>query len=183
VEICSRSGLLATDKCYDTVKGPNGENVQRRTTYVEIGTAAQLPTDACNVHGEPRMRVVKETTETEFPRAAAAVDLNEIQPVILKTAALMADKDPYSSARATVRATPTPEPSPAESAVPVERRSGEAAPPEPGAPVMKAIAVTPAPDRPIEIRKAEPVGPLDEVKEKTLLNSATPPPTQDPEDN
>jgi len=183
VEICSRSGLLATDKCYDTVKGPNGENVQRRTTYLEIGTAAQLPTDACNVHGEPRMRVVKENAETEFPRAAAAVDLNEVQPVILKTPALIADKDPYNSARATARATPTQEQSPAESAVPNERRPGEAAPPEPGAPVMKAIPVTPAPEQPLEIRKAEPVGPLDEVKDKTLLNSATPPPTEDPEDN
>jgi 1A family penicillin-binding protein len=183
VEICSRSGLLATDKCYDTVKGPNGDNVQRRTTYLEIGTAAQLPTEACNVHGEPRMRAVKENTETEFPRAAAAVDLNEIQPVILKTPALIADKDPYSSARATIRATPTPEPSPSEGAVPVERRPGEAAPPEAGAPIMKAIPVTPAPEQPLEIRKAEPVGPLDEVKDRTLLNSATPPPTQDPEDN
>jgi 1A family penicillin-binding protein len=182
-EICSRSGLLATDKCYDTVKGPNGENVQRRTTYLEIGTAAQLPTDACNVHGEPRMRVVKENTETEFPRAAAAVDLNDIQPVILKTSALIAEKDPYNSARATVRATPTPEPSPAESAFPIERRPSEAAAPEPGAPVMKAIPVTPAPEQPLEIRKAEPVGPLDEVKDKTLLNSATPPPTDQPEDN
>jgi membrane carboxypeptidase/penicillin-binding protein len=183
VEICSRSGLLATDKCYDTVKGPNGENVQRRTTYLEIGTAAQLPTDACNVHGEPRMRAVKDNTETEFPRAAAAVDLNEVQPVILKTAALIADKDPYNSARATVRATPTPEPLPAESAIPVERQNAEASPPQPGAPVMKAIPVTPTPDQPLEIRKAEPVGPLDEVKDKTLLKSATPPPTDEPEDN
>ena len=183
VEICSRSGLLATDKCYDTVKGPNGENVQRRTTYVEIGTAAQLPTDVCNVHGEPHMRVVKENTETEFPRAAAAVDLNDIQPVILKNPALIADRDPYNSARAKVRATPTPEPSPAENAISVERRPGEAAPPQPGAPVMKAIPVTPAPEQPLEIRKAEPVGPLDEVKDKTLLNSATPPPTEDPDGN
>ena len=175
--------MLATDKCYDTVKGPNGENVQRRTTYLEIGTAAQLPTDACNVHGEPRMRIVKDNTETEFPRAAAAVDLNEVQPVILKTPALIADKDPYNSARATVRATPTPEPSPAESALPVERQNDEASPPQPGAPVMKAIPVTPTPDEPLEIRKAEPVGPLDEVKDKTLLKSATPPPTDDPEDN
>src|SRR5436853_2368837 len=33
VEICSRSGLLATDKCYDTVKGPAGDSVKKRTTY------------------------------------------------------------------------------------------------------------------------------------------------------
>jgi penicillin-binding protein 1A len=182
-EICSRSGLLATDKCYDTVKGPNGENVQRRTTYMEIGTAAQLPTDSCNVHGEARLRVVRETTsEGAFPRAAAAVDLNEVQPVILKSPALVGGKDPYNSARATVRATPTPQPSPleAEPAVSAENTPDEAKPPEPGAPVMRAIPVTPAPEQPLEIRKAEPVGPLDEVKEKTLLDSATPPPTEEP---
>src|SRR5437660_2513492 len=36
VEICSRSGLLATDKCYDAVKTASGDTVQRRTTYMEI---------------------------------------------------------------------------------------------------------------------------------------------------
>src|SRR5437667_459676 len=35
VEICSRSGLLATDKCYDVVKTGNGDTFQRRTTYME----------------------------------------------------------------------------------------------------------------------------------------------------
>src|SRR5437660_10479476 len=32
IEICSRSGLLATDKCYDAVKSASGESVQKRTT-------------------------------------------------------------------------------------------------------------------------------------------------------
>jgi hypothetical protein len=45
---------------------------------------------------------------------------------------------------------------------------------------MKAIPVEPSEDKPLEIRKAEPVGPLDEVKDETLLKSATPPPTSDP---
>src|SRR5204863_3091110 len=43
VEICSRSGLLATDKCYDTLKSPDGETVNRRKTYVDIATSAQMP--------------------------------------------------------------------------------------------------------------------------------------------
>src|SRR5213082_107809 len=59
VEICSRSGLLATDKCYDAVKSANGDTVQRRTTYMEIGTQSQLPTEPCNVHGEPRARLAR----------------------------------------------------------------------------------------------------------------------------
>src|SRR5256885_14129709 len=35
IEICSRSGLLATDKCYDPVKTSNADTVQKRTTYME----------------------------------------------------------------------------------------------------------------------------------------------------
>src|SRR4029450_4354126 len=35
IEICSRSGQLATDKCYDAVKSANGDTVQRRATYME----------------------------------------------------------------------------------------------------------------------------------------------------
>jgi penicillin-binding protein 1A len=179
-EICSRSGLLATDKCYDTVKGPNGESVQKRTTYTEIGTEAQMPTSACNVHGEPRALLVRESAEGEFPRAASAVDLNDVQAVIVRTPALLADKDPYNSARAVIKATPTPEPTPEGSESPVEKAVKVEKPtPESGAPVMKAIPVQPEEVKPLEIRKAEPVGPLDEVKDKTLLKSATPPPSED----
>ncbi len=188
VEICSRSGLLATDKCYDNVKGPNGETVQRRTTYSEIGTVAQLPTEPCNVHGEARARIVKDTGETEFPRAAAAVDVNEVQPVIVKGLPVLADKDPYGALRASLKATPTPAPpiAPAEAVTPLEAEKQPNASPPNGpvmkaipadGPVLKAIPVDPTQDQPAEIRKAEPVGPLDEVRDKTLLNSATPPPT------
>src|SRR5437667_8453528 len=35
VEICLRSGMLATDKCYDTVRSATGDSVQKRTTYTE----------------------------------------------------------------------------------------------------------------------------------------------------
>ena len=197
VEICSRSGLLATDKCYDSVKGPNGESVQRRTTYMEIGTQAQVPTEPCNVHGEPRARILTQSGESEFPRAAPAVDLSDVQPVFVKGLALIADKDPYNSVRPIMKATPVPTPSPeGESADAAgERKTGNPTPetgapvmkalpakptPETGAPVMKAIPVQPQDKQPLEIRKAEPVGPLDEVKDRTLLKSATPPPTDDP---
>jgi hypothetical protein len=171
VEICSRSGLLATDKCYDTVKnGP--DTVQRRTTYVEIGTAAQLPTDFCNVHGEPHAQLVRESSESEFPRAAPAVDLNEVRPVIVKAPTLLAEKDPYNSAKATVKPTPPPEP---ETQTVEKKIEPETA--SPGAIIPKAIPVESPAGEPVEIRKAVPVGPLDEVEDETLLKSATPPPT------
>jgi penicillin-binding protein 1A len=212
-EICSRSGLLATDRCYDSVKGPNGDPVQRRTTYVEIGTAAQLPAEPCNIHGEPRGRLVHEAEESEFPRAASAVDLAEIRPVVPKAPTLLADKDPYNSVRALVQATPAPEPaqtaaadisgkpaeSPSAQSIAPARTPAADAPimkaipateppsvqaitpartPAPNAPIMKAIPVQPqATSTPAEIRKAVPVGPLDEEPDDSILNkAATPPP-------
>jgi 1A family penicillin-binding protein len=214
-EICSRSGLLATDRCYDSVKGPNGDPVQRRTTYVEIGTAAQLPTEPCNIHGEPRARLAHEAEESEFPRAASAVDLAEIRPVVPKAPTLLADKDPYNSVRALLTATPPPEAA-RTAATDVSARPAESPPlqsiapartPAPDAPIMKAIPATespslqtvtpmrtPAPNAPImkaipvqpqttstpaEIRKAVPVGPLDEEPDDSILNKAATPPPAD----
>jgi membrane peptidoglycan carboxypeptidase len=191
VEICSRSGLLATDRCYDSVKnGP--DTIQRRTTYMEIGTPAQLPTDLCNVHGEGRAQLVREASESEFPRAAPAVDLHEVRPVLVKGPTLLAEKDPYNSAKATVKPSPTPEP---ENQIVEKRTEGE--PAEVSTPIPKAIPVASPVESPMEIRraipqptenrqpvtepeeirKAVPVGPLDEIEDNTLLKSATPPPT------
>ncbi|PYL19092.1 MAG: hypothetical protein DMF41_10565 [Verrucomicrobia bacterium] len=109
VEICSRSGLLATDKCYDVVKTGNGDTFQRRTTYMEIATAAQMPTEPCNVHGEPRARLARDLPASDLPRAELAVDLSRVTPVVLKGPTLLADKDPYNSLKPTLKPEPTPE--------------------------------------------------------------------------
>jgi 1A family penicillin-binding protein len=194
VEICSRSGLLATDRCYDSVKnGP--DTIQRRTTYMEIGTAAQLPTDLCNVHGEGRAQLVRESTETEseFPRAAPAVDLKEVRPIVVKGPTLLADKDPYNAAKATVKPSPTPEPEsevvekrnerePVDENTPIPKAIPVASPAESPMEIRRAVPQQPTEIRqttpePVEIRKAVPVGPLDEIDNDTLLKSATPPPT------
>ncbi len=42
-EICSASGLLATPKCFETIENKEtGEKTERRTTYFDIGTDAQV---------------------------------------------------------------------------------------------------------------------------------------------
>ena len=181
VEICSRSGLLATDKCYDSVKSATGDLVQRRTTYMELATAEQMPTELCNVHGEPRAQLARELPASEFPRAEPAIDLNEVKPVIVKAPTLLAEKDPYNSAKATVKPEPTPEPTPEKEVA--EKKIESGATTEDGKPVLRAIPVEPQEqkpareEQPVEIRKAIPVGPLEEESEDTLLKSATPPPT------
>jgi 1A family penicillin-binding protein len=179
IEICSRSGLLATDKCYDAVKSATGETVQRRTTYEEIATATQAPTEPCNIHGEPRARLARELPAAEFPRASLAIDLNDVTPVIVKTLTLLADKDPYNSARPNIKTQPDPEKDTTEKAAvekAVEVKKAEPVTPDSES-IPKAIPV--APEEPVEIRKAVPVGPLDEIKDGTLLESATPPPNND----
>ncbi len=199
VEICSRSGLLATDKCYDAVKSATSDLVQRRTTYMELATPEQMPTEPCNIHGEPRARLVRDLPASEFPRAEPAVDLNEVRPVIAKGPTLLADKDPYNSARSTMKSEPMPEPTPEEEIV--EKKIESGATTEDGKPVLKALPVDPQEEKPVrdeqpvevrkaipqekparqeepvEIRKAIPVGPLEEQTEDTLLKAATPPPT------
>ncbi len=203
IEICSRSGLLATDNCYDSEKSANGETVQRRTTYTEIATPSQAPTELCNVHGEPRARLAREFSSSDLPRAALAVDLSEVTPVEIRNPTLIADKDPYNS----LKPKPKPEPAPQEPiqtaenqntdkvSVPSEvktasnaaDRSGSSPQtPEPAPeirkavpvePIRKAIPVQPQEKKPVEIRRAIPVKPLDqEDAEDTLLRSTVPPP-------
>jgi penicillin-binding protein 1A len=202
VEICWRSGLLATDKCYDAVKTASGDIIQRRTTYMEFATATQMPIELCNVHGEPRARLVRDLPSSDLPRAELAVDLSQVTPISIKSPTLLADKDPYNSLKPTLKPEPTPEAekqtvenqktdngtdiiqatpaaTPAKTANLGELR-GESVTqsPQPVIPIRKAIPVEPQEQKPVEIRRAIPVKPLDqENADETLLKSATPPPS------
>ncbi len=201
VDICWKSGLVATDKCYDAVKTATGDTVQRRTTYTEVATPAQVPTEPCNVHGEPRTLLVRDLPSSDLPRAELAVDLSEVTPVPVRNPTLLADKDPYNSLKPTLKPEPTPEPEKEMAENPkVENGQSEsqttstkpASISEPGGtpinqaaesavPIRKAIPVEPqhpAAARPVEIRRALPVKPLDQEKEDgTLLKSAEPTPS------
>jgi 1A family penicillin-binding protein len=194
IEICSRSGLLATDKCYDAIRTANGDTVQRRTTYTEIATPSQAPTELCNIHGEPRARLAREFPASDLPRAALAVDLREVTPVVIRSATLLDDKDPYNSLKPTLKPEPAPQSAPeiavnqkaenVTSRTEAETASNSAAPgqssneraqstPE----IRKAIPVQPQDKKPVEIRRAIPVKPLDqEDLEHTLMESAARPP-------
>jgi len=195
VEICSRSGLLATDKCYDAVKTANGDTVQRRTTYMEIGTQSQVPTEPCNVHGEPRARLARFFSSSDLPRAALAVDLSEVAPIAVKSPTLLADTDPYNSLKSTLKSEPATQPAAqtaanqntdsvaGESGVKTTNIGGSGTgsgtqTAESAREIRKAIPVQPQDTKPVEIRRAIPVKPLDqEGEDDTLLKSATPPPS------
>jgi 1A family penicillin-binding protein len=188
VEICTRSGMLATDKCYDAIKGLTGDVVQKRTTYVEIATAAQMPTELCNIHGEPRPSIVADLPASEAPRAELATDLSEVRPISLKAPTLLAQNDPYNSVKAAAKIeTADQTPNDAQNidsretqAVGTDTRNQKVnkADPDAGKPVLRAIPVEPKPqETPVEIRRAMPVGPMDEVDQGALLKATTPTPS------
>ena len=195
VEICSKSGLLATDKCYDAVRTANGDTVQRRSTYMEIGTQSQVPTEPCNIHGEPRARLARFFSSSDLPRAALAVDVSEVTPIAVKSPTLLADKDPYNSLKPTLKPEPVPQPAAekvasqkpdnvaGDGAVKTANASGSGAgnqTAESAPEIRKAVPVQPEDKKPVEIRRAIPVKPLDqEGEDGTLLKSATPPPPSD----
>jgi hypothetical protein len=191
---------LATDKCYDAVKSANGDTVQRRTTYMEIATPSQAPTELCNIHGEPRARLAREFGSSELPRAELAVNLREVTPVAIKSPTLIADNDPYNSIKATVIPEPTPQPATqtaesqktdnatgvnevnaaSNSGSQTTQPAAEIRKAIPVETIRKAIPVQPQDQQPAEIRRAIPVKPLDqEDEERTLLRSAAQPPGDD----
>jgi penicillin-binding protein 1A len=196
-EICSRSGLLATDKCYDSVKSPEGEPVLRRSTYVEIAASAQMPTDRCNVHGEARTRLVRDLPASGFPRAALAVDPTQVPPVAVKGPVLLAESDPYYAVNSTIKPKAPPGREMASTDNPVSP-NGDENMPDPTKPILKAQAVEPGLDQSVldaetvdpdtnkpilkaqpvekEIRRAEPVRPVDEIPTDQILKPTPPPP-------
>ena len=136
-EICTRSGLLATDKCYDSVKSASGETVRKRTTYVELATPAQMPTDPCNVHGEARTRLVRDLPASGFPRASLAVDPKVVPPITPQGPVLLAENDPYNAVHSTTKPKPVEKPEAEKSAGDDDKL------PDPTKPVLKAEAVQP----------------------------------------
>src|SRR3954464_4798014 len=203
-EICVRSGLLATDKCYDSVKSASGETVRKRTTYVELATSAQMPTEPCSVHGEVRARLVRDLPASGFPRASLAVDPKQVQPISPQGPVLLAENDPYNAVHSTVKPKPVEKPEPEKSAAeepnklpdptkpvlkaeavetPTDKpvMKAERAGPEETKPVLRAEPVTPTPSPQKEIRRAERVRPSDQIPDDSILRP-TPPPASTPDD-
>jgi membrane carboxypeptidase/penicillin-binding protein len=107
VEICTKSGDLATERCYETVEGE-----RRRTTFSTYVTAAEAPQQPCAVHGGGRSlatlalatklasgsQQVLQQNGQPVPKAVAVVNTVPVKPVLIKTPSVIgADKDPYGA--------------------------------------------------------------------------------------
>lgn len=97
VEVCRISGELATDKCVQTVRRPNGAEATESTVYTEYARIGKGPAGLCSVHSGGPKSFVKEFEEEEWPRAAVAVDLSKIRPVDVSSLPVLGAADPYES--------------------------------------------------------------------------------------
>jgi membrane carboxypeptidase/penicillin-binding protein len=162
-ELCSASGLLATDRCSETVENKDtGDKVQRRTTFFEILSEDQAPKDGCDVHGTAAGKsFVKVIPGEEWPRAALAVDVSAVPTVVMKAPTVLGE-DPYNSIQSI------------NNAIAMKSLDGQTAPVDSAAVVAGAPADG-APAGP-EVRRAEPVRPMEQQAAVLDTTIKLPPP-------
>ena len=168
VEVCRRSGLLATPRCAREADGKG------HGTFTEYGTEAQLPKIRCDIHGGGVRNYAREYDKEQWPRAAAAVDFSTIRPVAVVAPTLLGLSDVYASVR--------PAGERFDDTIPVARAIPVNAADEPAADggtaeasgKDQAAVATPATEP--EVRKAEAVRPLDSPLDMPSIQAPTPEP-------
>ena len=164
-EICLASGLLATDKCHETVENKaTGEKIQRRSTFFEIATDAQLPKDPCDVHGNTQRSLVKVIPGEEWPRAVLASDVTAHVSVLISAPTVLGDSDPYNSVQSV------------NNLVNAQKLNGQLAPLDSSAQVP-----APSPDtvKEPEVRRPEAIQPSDQIiADESVIKVEPPDPIQ-----
>ncbi len=163
-EICATSGKLATDKCFEVTEiGETGEKMQRRTTYMEICTETQAPKEGCDVHGTATRSLVKDLppVDGDVPRATPVVDVKKIEPIAMKAPTVVGE-DPYNSIQAI------------NNVIAMKALEGATAP-------VDSSTNVPAPTKDdgepaIEVRRAQPVRPMDQQAVVDSAIKLDPPP-------
>jgi 1A family penicillin-binding protein len=190
-KICTASGQLATDQCFENVVDKTtGQTTRRPTTYFELATAEQAPTVECSVHtgsgiatagpiGQSPLDVAM--TPSKYPRATIAVDLTKVMPVPMLAPTVIGEDDPYQSMKPNV--------------VMAATRVGDDAPPpgskpdnNPNVPINATApaatltqAALPGPntvstDGTVRVMRAEAAGALDTTNQETNTIHLDPPP-------
>jgi len=147
-DVCRASGLLPSEGC----------SKERGMIAIEYATAAEIPRQECDVHGNGVRSYDKAIDEAGWPRAAAAVDLSRVRPVPVSAPTLLAQNDLYRSVNPSLKST-----SGDDSSVKVAR----ATTPDGRDPLASGSTNVPVaqPASPaageMEVRRAEPAGPMD----------------------
>ena len=134
VEICLKSGMRATDFCYDKVKGPDGVSKSVRNTYFEYLRPGSNFNASCNQHNSEGLPADLAqfhqgmTASTDMSALANASKFAHIEPVHVQ-APIIVGVDPYNAEQPILRARPVN---------------------EDGSPIRKAVPVGPDEGNPIE---------------------------------
>jgi 1A family penicillin-binding protein len=140
VEVCLNTGLPASPKCSLLSTVSNDPDLpQRKGTFLEFTTTKQMPKERCWLHGDDNRSFFKTLRNQDVPRATTPTDVAQFPAVVMQGPTIIGN-DPYDSAKPrkdnpqVAQAGPTLTPAP------------------------KALPVT---NSTPEVRRAEPVGPLD----------------------
>jgi 1A family penicillin-binding protein len=140
VEVCLNTGLPASPKCSLLSTVSNDPDLPpRKGTFMEFTTSKQMPKERCWLHGDDSRSFVKTLRNQDIPRATSAVESTKFPSVPMQGETVLGE-DPYQSVRP-------------------KKETGPAAQPKPSwTPAPKALPVNPGET---QVRRAEPVGPLD----------------------
>lgn len=105
VEICLKSGELASDNCYETIEKGNGISSLVRCTYVEYlrpGTDLEY---VCSIHGSGRSRLRNITQQqNDGPLRAGFIVTENTDPILPIAPTIVGADDPYNSVAPVIRA-------------------------------------------------------------------------------
>ncbi len=175
VSLCSSSGLLPKKECQEAHALSN--------FYL---TDQQIPKRQCTLHGKPSYDNGEEILPGEWPRALHAVDLATIDPILPKGKTLLDPSDlsekmtPSLSQKTVASPLSCAEPSSStqnkskDPLLPSPSSGRETSKAEEKVPIEKAIPLTP------EIRRAQPVHPLDFPTATPVMNLPIPKPIELP---
>jgi 1A family penicillin-binding protein len=142
VEVCLNTGLLASPKCSLLSTVSNDPDLPpRKGTFTEFTTAKQTPKEHCWMHGDDSRSFVKTLRNQDIPRATNAVEPGRFPPVAMLGETVLGE-DPYQSVKPKKEPNATAQPKPS------------------WTPAPKALPVNPG-ETQTQVRRAEPVGPLD----------------------
>ncbi len=134
VEICQRSGMRATDYCYEKVKGPDGVEKRVRATYYEYLRPGTTLEGFCIAHTGEGLPKEMEQFRYQAPAAgleaapiiADAVKWAHVEPVRMRALTIIGE-DPYNSEQAIPHASPVNDDgTPVRKAIPVDTIETEA---------------------------------------------------------
>jgi len=164
VEVCRISGLPPAEACRK-IAG------MVTTCYA---TQAEVTSGICDIHGGGVRNYSKDVDQEEWPRAAAAVDLTRVRPITVNAPTLLAQSDLYRAVNPAMNAAAVDDGS-----IKVARATAPDGK-DPGAQAITQAtnmdASLPAGEK--EVRRAEPVRPMDLPTASPVLTIPAPNPAQ-----